>query len=327
MKILLLLIAAMAGCSEPDTVPYNSWVRIDYDGWDDSRDSSLCADDVNKCIGYQVQYERDSDRVQGAGAKSRWLPDEPEDNNPFGTPDSTSMNIGSLEYTIRTRAVDEYGRPDGTMYDAATGLARSEIEIIGNFDPTLDETFFVNYDGTTIPSDGDTIVWDWWNPANYHGNPMDTLDFGSGQIAVVKTFHFDINASGHDHPKDPSGSGVKNWFYLFTRTDNLLTQDIGRSGTWVEGPVVSVLNDRAEITYRYDPVTDPGGGSLFENPPDLWNTEYDYSIYGRDIGTGEEFDQFMFLNGKKTQLNAYSAAMLGRWTETGRFRFYLKVQR
>jgi hypothetical protein len=213
------------------------------------------------------------------------------------------------------------------MYDAATGSARSEIEVIGNFDPTLDETNLQNYDGVTLPTDGDTIVWDWWNPANYYGNPTDTLDFIGGEIVVVKTFYFDIAAVGHDHPKDPTDSGVKNWFYLFTRMDNLLTQEIGRSGEWVSGPVVNILSDHAEFTYRYNLADDPGGASFFANPPDLWNTEYEYSIYGRDIGTREEFRQYMFLDGEKTLINSYPAAPFGRWTETDRFRFYLEVRR
>ncbi|MEJ2721058.1 MAG: hypothetical protein P8181_07930 [bacterium] len=299
----------------PDTVPYNSWVRLDYNGWDSPYDSSLCTDDVNKCLGYQIQYSRDSARLPGAKATSRWLPDDPEDGNPFGTTDSTSMNIGSVEYVLRARSVDEYGRPDGTPY---------EIPLVGNFNPTLDSYELQNYTGDLVSGD-DTLEWDWWNPANV----PDTVEFdvGTAKFFVKKTFYFDIEASGHDDLREQTGSGVKNWYYLFTRTDNLENQDLGRAGNWVAGPTVNVLDDRAEVTYRYELGADPGGGSLFDDPPGYWNADLEFSIYGRDTNFSDEFQQFMFLNQQKTLLNVYSVASLGRWTETGMFTFHLAVKR
>ncbi len=313
----------------PDTVPYKSWLRLDYRGWDDRRDSTLCTDDLNECIRYQVQYERGSDRVAGASSRSRWLPDDPEDNNPDGTPDSTTMNMGSVEYVIRARAVDEFGKADGSMFDTnpgpGFGLPKSEIEIVGNFNPTLDDSYLMNYDGTVAPAAAvvDTFLWDWWNPSN-----LDTveIDFNTGKISAKKIYYFDINAAGHDHPKENINFGVVNWYYLFTRTSDGTNQKFGRSRAWVEGPSPNVLADRYEVIYRYDLVADPGGGNIWANPPGFWNDEYEFDVYGRDIGR-EEFEQFMFIAGEKEKLNSYQTAQLGRWTEHKTFRFYLKVTR
>ncbi|UCH84247.1 MAG: hypothetical protein JSW50_00745 [Candidatus Latescibacterota bacterium] len=302
----------------PDTVPYNSWLRIDYRGWDSPYDSSLCADDVNKCLGYQVQYSRTSSRNAGSNSKSRWLPNEPKDDNPFGTTDSTSMNMGSLEYQIRARTVDEYGKPDGVP---------DQVEVVANYDPTLDETRLFNWDGTVVgpPGESDTLLWDWTNPAN----SPDTIEFdiGTGQIFVVKDYYFDIEATGHDHPKENVNFGVRNWYYLFSRTDNGNSQKFGRSGAWVSGPSPNVLSDRYEANYRYNLIEDPGGQSILDNPPSFWDSEYHYSIYGRDIPTGEEFNQYMWVGEEQRQLNSYQTARLGRWTETKEFVFYLRMNR
>ncbi len=313
--------------SPPDTVPYKSWLRLDYRGWDDRRDSTLCVDDVNKCIGYQLQYERDSARIPGASSRSRWLPDTPEDNNPDGTPDSTTMNMGSVEYVIRARSVDEYGKADGNMFETNPGpefgLPKSEIEIVGNFNPTLDDSYLMNYDGVVAPTAADTFVWDWWNPSN-----TDTveIDFSTGKVNAKKIYYFDINATGHDHPKENVNFGVVNWYYLFTRTLDGVNQKFGRSKAWVEGPSPNVLADRYEVIYRYDLAADPGGANIWANQPAFWNKEYEFDIYGRDIGR-EEFEQYMFVAGEKEKLNSYQASQLGRWTEHKTLRFYLKVTR
>jgi hypothetical protein len=77
-------------------------------------------------------------------------------------------------------------------------------------------------------------------------------------------------------------------------------------------------------------VANDGGGrsaSYFNDPPELWNNEYEFSIYGRDIGQGEEFEQYMVIDGQRTLLNVYETSIVGRWTTTKTTRFYLKVVR
>lgn len=315
----------------PDTVPYYSWLRIDYRGWDDSRDSSLCVDDVNRCIGYQLQYERTSARVSGSNSRTRWIPEDPADSNPNGTPDSTTIDIGSFEYKIRARAADEQGKADGTMADPLTHRAKSEIQIIGNYDPTLDEVFVLNYDNVVASENVDTITWDWWHPANFTGNPDDTLetDPETQKVYAKKTFYLDLQATGHDHPKEAQRFGVRQWIWTLLRTDNFESEPFFSEGqdAWQDGAVPNAFDRRFEITYRYEIATDPGGGSLWASPPSFWNKEYRVSIQGRDIASNTEFAEYIFINGSRVLLNAYQATPLARWTENGRFRFFLKVAR
>jgi hypothetical protein len=315
--------------SEPDTVPYNSWVTLFYQGWDNPYDSSLCADVVNECIAYQVQYTRvgniDGGPAEGGSVVSstvRWLPEDGEDNNPFGTPDSTSLTLGCEVYDIRVRSVDEYEKPDGTP---------AEVSITGSFTPVLDDVALVNFDGT-IAGDGDTLTWDYWNPANYKSSPLDTLDFSNPiDPQVVKQFFFVISATGHDSPKEQDGAGVKGWLYTFRRTDTGTVERLKTSGFWADGVTVNVLADTIQLNRRY---------ALF--PPESWmddyaalpgylNTEYDFTTRGRDLRLADVYAQFMYVDSGagsiKLRLNAYNASVLARWTESMGQRFYLAMKR
>jgi len=146
----------------PDTVPYGSWIQVLYRGIASPQGDSLCIDTVNKCLTYQTNFTWESVRNPGVSQTIAWRPFDGQDTNPFGTEDSTSMNIGSVEYVVRARAIDQFNRTD-TIPPA--------VEIIGNYAPTLDGQSIENYDGTTV-ADGDTVLWDWWNPAN----TPDTID-------------------------------------------------------------------------------------------------------------------------------------------------------
>jgi hypothetical protein len=297
----------------PDTVPYQSWITLFYYGVDSPYDSTLCQDWVNECLKYQVQYTRDSDRIPGARASSRWLPDDGEDSNPFGTSDSTSMNVGSLEYVMRARTIDEYGRPDGRP---------AEINIVGNFDPTLDSYAIRRHDGHVV-SDGDTLVWDWAHPAREGFNFDDVTN-----PLRVKEFYFIIAATGHDHPKERTGSGVKSWRYGFQREDDpSISQPFARSGFWVDGLATNTLSDTFRVVFEY-PLLDTNGDAVFDNLPPWMNKGYEFSVTGRDTRTFlEDFRQYIFLNSQKTLLNVYPASQLGRWTQEGRMRFYLTIRR
>jgi len=314
----------------PDTVPYYSWLRVDYRGWDDMRDSTLCEDDINRCVRYQLQYERTSARVSGSSSRTRWIPEDPADNNPNGTPDSTTIDIGSFEYKIRARAVDEEDKADGRMFDPVTHRGKSEIQIIGNYDPTLDEAYVLNYDGVVASQDVDTVTWDWWNPANYTGNPDDTLETDS-QTSIVyakKTFYMDLEASGHDHPKEAERFGVLQWIWTLLGADGESEPFFSQGQeAWQDGAIRDEFDRRFEITYRYDIAADPGGQSIWADPPSFWNKEYRVTIQGRDIKSNTDFSEYIFINGTRVLLNAYQATPLARWTETGQFRFYLKMAR
>ncbi|MFQ5510402.1 MAG: hypothetical protein ACE5EO_01010 [Candidatus Krumholzibacteriia bacterium] len=293
----------------PDTVPYRSWITVFYEG--SGFAPALCADPVNMCFEYQLNYERDS-RFFPPGVKffqSPWLPLDPIDNNPFSGVDSTSMNIGSLEYVIRARTTNPTG-PDPTP---------ASVPIVGNFDPTLDSFRLENHDGTVI-NDNDTIVWDWWAPA----------DSGFAIIGLdpfkTKTFRFFIHATGHDHPKE-DGSGIAAWRYTFPRVSDGFEESFGRAGAWFDGAASSTLADTVTYTAVY-PLADVRGDSVFVDDPPSWQDQtHDYSVTGRDLPGLENFEQYVFFLGKKNLINSYTTADMARRTQTGTMRFHIKLRR
>jgi hypothetical protein len=303
----------------PDTVPYGSWIKVLYRGIPSQLGDSLCADKINKCLAYQTNYTWVSVRNPVAGNTIAWRPFEPEDSNPTGVEDSTSMNIGSVEYTVRARAMDQVFQVD------RADQTPPEIEIVGNFPPTLDDQSIENQDGTIV-ADADTVFWDWWNPAN----TPDTIDVitNPSDPQVVKEFYFVIKATGHDHPMDPQDSGVKSWKYTFLRAgSNPAVFEVfnSRAGDFVDGFTVNELADTAQVTFRYSLAGDPGGASILANLPAYLNKEYVYSVTGRDLSILDTFDQKMYYLGEPMTLNSYNTAEYGRWTEEGLKSFYLKL--
>ncbi len=295
----------------PDTVPYGSWIKVLYRGIASPQGDSLCSDPTNKCLRYQKNYTWVSVRDPGNPRTIAWRPFDPEDNNLLGVEDSTSMNIGSLEYTFRVRANDQFDRADQTP---------AEVEIVGNFPPTLDTQSIENHDGTTV-ADGDTVLWDWWHPAN----APDTIDAINAE--VVKEFYFVIKATGHDHPWEAT-SGVKSWKYTFLlagSNPDTFAMLGSRAGAFIDGYTVNELADTAMVTFRYSITNDPGGADVLANLPDYLNKEYIYSVTGRDLSILDRFDQKMYYLGAPQLMNSFNTAAYGRWTEKREQRFFLKL--
>ena len=328
----------------PDTVPFRSWVTLFYRGWDNPGDISVCEDDVNKCINYQLQYERTSERFAEMYYRSPLLPEEgPQDTNPCGIGDSTSMNIGTAKYEIRVRAVDENGRVDGRPeYAFIGGEEKSSIvNLIGNYDPTLDSLVIYDHLNRRIES-GDTIIWKWSDV-----QPVPTSDF----TQWTKNFSFRIRAYGHDNPKELPESGVKSWYYYFTSLDPVgIYKDFARAGGWVNGSAVNELDDQFQVQFRY-PITDINGDAVFSNPPPWVGVKtgdqdtaflYEMTMKGRDTEIGETYKQEIWLkraslpefvcppnpdepiSERKIQ-NDYPTARYGRWTQEAKYRFYFQL--
>jgi hypothetical protein len=317
----------------PDTVPYDSWVRIDYRGWDDLRDSSLCKEspppgrELDQCIGYQIQIES----ARGANWRTLWYPPGTVQNSQPDIPDSNTKNIGTWDYTLRVRAVDEYGKPDATMFDGITGKAKSQVKISGNFVPTLDEATLSNYDGAIAPQTADTLVWDWWRPANYPDTTE--TDPQTGQDFVKKIYYVHLHASGHDHPKEDARFGIRNWQYTVVRLDNLEPEPffVGQGGWRDSAP--NVFDQRFEVQYRY-PATDVGGASVWADPPSFWNTPYELKMQGRDLPDRTVFEEYVFLHRQgaaqatRELLNVRGVTeSSAQRTHVETFRFFLKVTR
>jgi hypothetical protein len=301
----------------PDTVPYRSWITLYYTGNPSPAGEEVCADVVDKCLLFQARYEWQSAST-GRSDVDRWRPADGEDNID-GVTDSTTINAGSAEYTFSARALDYFDRVDATP---------AQVDIVANFDPTLDSFELVNYDGTTIAA-GDTMWWDWVSPANLTtGQALDTLDFADPTDPdVVKTFYFDIKAAGHDHPFERAGSGVKSWLYSFLNlgVSPATTHSFGRAGVFVDGVSVNVLDERAEVTFRYS-LAD-GSASALANLPSWVDTEFEISITGRDLDLQDIFDQRMVIEKSKVLLNRYNAGELGRRTAEGKQRFHIFIRR
>ena len=301
----------------PDTVPHGSWIRVSYRATPDAM--SYCPDQLDDCIGFQKNFTWSSALFPGVGETTSWQPVPPEDNDPFTSTDSTSLNVGPVEYTVRFRSADKSGGLD---------LTSAEVPVVGNFPPTLDDFGIEHHDGT-LARDGESVVWDWWNPANFHGSIGDTLDLSDPpNLWVVREFFFLVKGLGSDHPKEGSMGGVRSWFYEFTRSDDpAFNQPFGRAGYWADGITVNSVCDTVKLKIRYSYTGDPGGKLAWEALPDWVNRWYDFNIRGKDTGSTDTFDQFMFVNGMKTKINTYSTAALGRETEKGTMRFYLTIVR
>jgi len=318
---------------KPDTVPFDSWITLFYRGANDSivdidcngqplevaipRDSSICEDDTNQCLLYQVSFRRSSARFPQAFGRSAWLPQEGEDNNPFGLTDSTSMNIGSVEYEVMVRTLDEYGLEDGTP---------AMIELVGNFDPTLDSYYLKDHLGNVI-HDGDTLTWNWWKWADSTVNWTDP-SVPQENARTYKKFYFTIEATGHDNPKETQ-TDVETWYYEFYDLNGDFHR-FARAATWVDGVDKGLLSDTVKVTFSWNPfypAPDFQGDSVFTHLPAWINKSYDFSVKGRDTENGQQFSQYMWVNGTQQLINSYPTSILGRWTQTGRMRFYFRIIR
>jgi hypothetical protein len=297
------------GDAVPDTVPYKSWITLFYQGWDSPYDSLFCPDDVNKCITYQKSYHAKSARFPYFTEHSSWYPQYGEDTNLFGIEDSTSMNMGTVEYEVYIRSIDENDKFDG-MPDT--------VRIVGNYDPVVDDYEIVDHLANSV-GNGDTLTWDWWKPAN-----SDTIVVDGPDVYYQKKFYFVLNADGHDHP-DEWGSGIKSWYYLFHDLQGNFHR-FGRAASWVPGPTLNALSDTVKVTFTY-PITDPMGDTVFANLPAWINKTYDATIKGRDTGLGERFNQYMFVSSQKEMINDYPVSTLGRWTQEGTMRFHFRIVR
>jgi hypothetical protein len=310
----------------PDTVPYRSWLRLTYEGWDDSRDSTLCApDDPDRCVDFQIRYDRESSRNIGSHADSGWLPrGGPQDTDPGSPVDSNSANMGSVEYNFYARAVDEQGRGDGTP---------AHISIVGNFDPVLDEVSLEDHFGNQIDlAVLDTLTWNFWRGVGWPYTTVDdTVDIADPDQPFIKEFAWRLRATGHDHPLDRVGSGVKAWHYMIVDEDGNVWR-LARSGpSWVSADGLNLLDDTFTATFRYGSFLtgeDAAGDSVFANLPGYLDHDLTVVLLGRDTAGDEpDFQQYVTMSGDAIPVNYYPVARFGRWTQEKTFTFHIRLVR
>ena len=221
-----------------------------------------------------------------------------------------SMNVGTVDYTIFARAFDFFNVSDPMP---------AQVQLVGNIPPTLDSFSIENYDGTTI-SDGDTIDWDWWAPAD-SGVVINFPD-----VWWSKTFYFVIRASGRDDPAEKDVAGGMSWRYRFEKSPNSgIFKGFGRANAWVDGITTESLQDTHTFAALV-PFVDKAGDSLFNNLPAWSNLSYDFTIVARDLPTGSVFDQYVIYDGNRVLTASYSSDKLAA-TDGGGFTFYLRLRR
>ncbi len=322
----------------PDTVPFLSWVNFRFNAWDSRNDVKLCSvTDPDKCIDFQVKYVRDSERVRGGFEDSGWLPrGGRHDSDRRSAADSVTVNAGSLEYEWYVRSIDENGTADGTP---------PLFKIVGNYDPILQSAnlvdhFFKPVDIERVPVD--TLRWNFYKGIGWPYRAREDT-FNTETLKYTKRFGWTLIARGRDHPKDPPGSAIEAWrFFVYTdynpATNTGTFWPLGRAGnSWFPGFAANIMNDRLEVTIRYD---HPQGDDVFAALPGYMNKEVTIVLTGRDTESiGTDFRQYVYWNevpadsaagnGVSTRnlINSFPAGELGRWTPRKVIRFYLKFER
>jgi len=311
--------------TRPDTVSYKSWVKLTYRGWDDARDGNCLSNDPDRCVVFQLRYDRASARVQGSTATSGWLPrGGTMDTDPTSATDSNSVNIGTVEYDFYARTIDGNSRPDGTP---------ARVSLVGNHDPVLDDVTLVDHFGNELDLAAvDTLTWNFWRGEGWpYTAATDTVDITMPGFPYFKKFSFRLGATGHDHPDDPDGSNIKAWRYLIFDEDGNNWPLAHAGPTWRDADIPGLLDDTFEKTFYYGSFqTGQGanGDELFAAIPGYLNHDLTVVLLGRDTSINEpEFQQFVFLNGEATTMNLYPTAAFGRWTKERTFKFHFRMVR
>jgi hypothetical protein len=331
---------------EPDTVSDGSWLRLEYQGWDDPRDGRICPpDDPGDCIGFQTRLCVGSRVVPGAQECSVWMPsDGVHDSDPFSAADSSTFFMSSSDYELFVRAVDEHGRPDGTP---------PSVEIVGNFVPVMDSLVVEDHLGNRIdPSVTDEMTWNFWKGEGWPyqcecdtvararafcdadvtcmGRPFPDSD---GSLDFYKSWSVRIRAWGHDHPMDPQPSGVKSWRYMIQNSrGEFLDLGKGLAGRF-DGAEINVLDDSSIrwLVYYPGPFTanpDPNGDTVFDNPPGWLNDDLTLYVAGNDASTvSRQSEQSIFLSGRENIIDTFAASTVGRWTEERVVTFRIRLVR
>jgi len=353
--------------AEPDTVPYLSWVKIRYWGEDSDEDGKLACNDLSpdSCIGFQAAYNMWT-VYSDFSEFSQWQPRGGiHDTDPFSSTDTNTFHIGTLEYELMARAVDEHGRPDGTP---------PGVIISGNFEPTLDSVAVEDHFGNRLDlSVVDTLTWNFWKGEGWPyqclcdttdypeafcgGQPNDPFECANkpfpangSSFDYYKQFAVHIKGWGHDHAKDPTstsndplGSGVKSWRYLVRNEQGqYINFGKGLADWFVQvdengDPTKDVLDDAIRWKVFYpgpftDPTEggpDPMGDTVFENLPSWMDQQLTFFLIGKDtpVNSGSEFEQTIFINGQQLLINSFGDATLGRRTHEKVFAFVIRLVR
>ena len=279
--------------ADPDTMPYNSRLRMHYLGWDDPKDS-LEYTNPPIPIRFQFKFERWGYGLSGGinSHKPAWMPElKAEDTNCNSDEDSTTMRIGSYDYLFLAKSFDEQYRYDHTP---------DTVAFVGNFPPVLDKVS-IAYDSIPYTPGleledikGDTVFIAIGQPlaprpeTDYVSPFLTVPDNENGVISLF--FKLFINAKGHDDFRDPPGSGVMGWWFSLTAEEDYYYRS---EEEWLYDFDPDTLLQ--EITFRLVAPQDPNNPNLpdpdFVNDQPLWMGDQDLLIVGSDLHSSELFNE------------------------------------
>ena len=282
----------------PDTLPYNSILRLDYLGWDDKRDLPTLEYDPPLPIKFQFRYLRwyyNEEGAQSGRKLSSWYPfTGPEDTNPGADlddptrdQDSTSIRVGSYNYNFLVRSFDEQNRADGTP---------DTVSFVGNFLPIVDSLSlaYKDFSSHLIQLKSDTVYlgWKWlhfYNPDTVMSDMigLDDTVVVAGDSMIVRYYKLILQAWGHDDRRDPPGSGIRTWRF------NIYDPDydyhyIGEN-EFLDADPVNVLSYDFYLKIKA-PLRQNGTDSLVNDPPPYLGEQL-ITVKGMDLGPGIVFKE------------------------------------
>ena len=287
----------------PDTLPYNSLLRMAYLGWDDPKDRDHLQYVPPLPIRFQFQFSRWSVNEEGdtvASKKSPWYPLKvPEDTNPgadlepagLRNQDSTTMRVGTFEYYFATRSFDEQNRPDGTP---------ALVRFVGNFPPKVDSLQVGFYNPSPpnewIDATYDTLHIGWMCRPNVScGDKLApfSITLNTATKMLTKSFRFIIRASGYDDRRDPPGSGIKGWKYRVTDSDPGQDVTYYKEGEWMSDKPLNTFSHECifSIVVPYKGNIDSilaQADSLVNHPP-AYLGDQTVDVMGSDIRDTDTF--------------------------------------
>ena len=276
---------------EPDTLPYNSRLRMHYLGWDDARDS-LEFTDPPIPMRFQFKFERWGYGLSGgvSSHKPAWMPEKKaEDTNCNTDEDSMTMMIGPYDYLFLAKSFDEQYRYDHTP---------DTVSFVGNFPPTIDN-ISIAYD--SIPSlpdlylekiKGDTVFIAIGMPRATR-DELDYVPAASSEPDAENQvwnliYRLYIMGGGRDDHRDPPGSAVRAWWYSIVGEE----EDYYFRGEeeWLMDFEPDTMMQ--EITFRLvvpmDPETSLPDPAFVDTPP-LWMGNQDLTVIASDFHASSIF--------------------------------------
>ncbi len=313
-----------------DTLPYRSWATLYYSGVDDPRDAKVCdppSIDPDQCLDFQIKVDRTSTikypNPFTPFSTSGWRPPKNvtgfHDTDAFSASDSNTVSVGSFDYLVGVRTVDELDKEDGTP---------ATVNYVGNHSPAITSLTLEDHNGN-VYAPGDTVKWNFWrpklaNPGDIPSVLTDTVDIADSDFPFVRTFEFSIKGTGADNARDVRG-GIKSWLMRVTDANTGARVTMGRSGSYFEDfnamqeVIVNQLDETISVTFRYGSFLtseDPLGDAVFALPPSFVNRDLKIVLVGRDTSSQEpDFDEIVYINGDADLINSVFASQFGRIAE------------